>query len=125
MRRRARAVATVSDKRLTPQARRLSSWSGGRVALHGPAGPTGQSMLSAGTSQRPAIYDSATRRATGTIWAVPPPVAPCFPYVAGQLLGDADGLADDEGDGLADGLALPASTRALRTRSRAAPWALA
>ena len=43
----------------------------------------------------------------------------------GQPLGVGDGLAEDDGDGFPDGLALPASTRALRTRSRAAPWAFA
>jgi hypothetical protein len=42
-----------------------------------------------------------------------------------QPLGEADGLAGDDGDGLADALALPAAASARCTRSRASPCALA
>ena len=57
----------------------------------------------------------------GTIRELVPGAAAGQPF--GDAVDDGDGLA--EGDGFPDGLALPASTRALRTRSRAAPWAFA
>ena len=93
------------------------------MALHGTAGPTGSQCC---RLELPNVLQSTTPR----LGALPPQfgqgarterVRPA----AGQPLGDGDGLAEDDGEGFPDGLALPASTSALRTRSRAAPWAFA